>query len=302
MVKCIYKYMNDQYFQEHRGLSGKKMDLGMWYLQHAVMIKKIITASLFIIAFISWTYTIISFVWYLSFGMKEDQKVVDELADSAYIGHKYFLINAPRDLSISAVGAVINDKDKDYYVKIFNSNEKHWAEIVYSFVSGEKEIEAGKEFILPDSEKYIMALSKDGEDAYITPYFKSRVIWHRINNKKIKDYKAYQADRLNVVIDQIDFVPYSQIDYTQKLKQNSLSFRAVNKSPYNYAKASFPILLYRGSELVGIHRQIVENFYSGKEVATNLSWLGQIGRADEVVITPDINILDDANFIAYKLD
>jgi len=79
-----------------------------------------------------------------------------------------------------------------------------------------------------------------------------------------------------------------------------LEFKITNQTAYAYYEAPLQILLYSGSELVGVQTYSVNNFLAGEKRNVNLSWPGGLQTVSRTEVKPNINILDDDVYLKYQ--
>ena len=289
-------------FQDIEGLSTKKLNFGLWYVEHLKQLRLALIIFLVGLAVVSWFWTIYGFAYYLISGMKQDDILIDEIAQTSGADHSYISQSAPQGLNFSPV-QVLNSTDKKYdlVAQIENINLKSWAQFDYYFSFGSQATKKSSGFILPGETKYLLALA---EPTATRPANVQLIIenlrWQRVNQHQISDWQDYYESHLAIVNTDIKFTPASQSDLSQKLGLNQLSFNSFNRTPFNYWQVDFIILLYSGNALVSVDKYGLTDFMSGENRPVQLSWPGNIGRIDKIEIIPEINIMDDNIYIKYE--
>lgn len=289
-------------FQDLEGLSVNKLNFGLWYVEHIKQLRMIIIIILIIIASISWTYTIYGFAYYIARGMNEDEIMAKQLVETKGIDHNYLSQSAAKDLIIYPVQVLLSTNKKyDLLVQIKNTNLKSWGNFDYSFLINNQKTKQQSGFIFPGETKYLIALAQDfsyqpsGVQLVI-----ENLSWSRINQHQISDWQDYYNSHLNIINTDAKFVPSNQSGLSQKLELNQLSFNSYNKTPFNYWQVDYLILLFNNNAVINVNKYTLMDFMSGQTRLIQLSWQGSIGRVDEVKIIPEINIMDENNYIKYE--
>lgn len=283
------------------GVSTKQLEIGLWYVEHKKQFRMILIGFLIIMSAISWVYGIYGFAYYIARGMNEDEILTKELVQVNSIGHNYVKQISAKDLVMGPVEIIrLSDKKYDLYDKLKNDNLKWWAEFDYYFIAAGRQTQRTKGYILPEETRYLTALAQN------LPYQPeaSRLIienisWRRINQHQIADWQAYKNSRLNITGADIKFIPANASPLSEKLSLNQLSFTAINHTAYNYWEVGFVILLYAGDRLTGINHYILSDFMSEQKRLVEISWPGNLSRADRIEIIPEINIMKDDIYIKY---
>lgn len=284
------------------GITTKQLEVGLWYVEHKRLLKKIISGFLIVVGAVSWPYSIYSFADYLIRGMEEDRLLVRQLVNTASLGHDYVLKISARQLAVAPVGILkSSDKKYDFYVQLRNNNQKWWARFVYYFVADGRALPKANGFILPAETKYLMALAKDFSakptDARLVL---ENIQWQRIDQHQFPDWQAYFRSHLDIESTEIDFIPSNASQLSEKLNLNQLSFNVINRTAFNYWDVGFAILLYNGDSIVNINYYTLNDFMSEQKRLISLSWPGNLGRIDKIEIIPEIDIMKDDIYIKYE--
>jgi len=289
-------------YEDIEGISTKKLNFGLWYVEHRRQLRLFLIVFLIIIAAVSWTYTIYGFAYYITRGMTEDELLIRAVIQTNAIGHDYIQQISAQDLKYYPVKILRSTDGKyDLIAEIQNPNQKWWAEFDYYFLVGGKEYGHDTGFILPGEVKYLMALAQEfrGKPTVAKLVIKD-ISWSRINQHKITNWPDFRDSHLNIVVEDIKFTPASQSNLSEKVSLNQLQFSAINKTAYNYWDVGFIILLYSGPNIVNVNKYSISDFMSGEKRQIQASWSGKIGRVDSVEVIPEINIMDDDIYIKYE--
>ncbi|MDD4901257.1 MAG: hypothetical protein PHS62_04085 [Patescibacteria group bacterium] len=283
------------------GITTKELEIGLWYVEHKQLLRRILYGFLMLVGAVSWSYTIYVFTDYLARGMNEDAILTRQMVEVSSIGHDYVLQISAKQLAIAPVGVIKSaDKKYDFYAQIKNDNQKWWAEFDYYFVANGVETKKTPGFILPMEDKYLLALAQDFASAPLqVQMIMENISWHRVNQHRISDWDVFYREHLNIASSEIKFTPPSSGLISEKLNLNQLDFKVTNQTAFNYWDVGFTILLYGGG-LANVNHYALSDFMSGETRAVSLSWPGDIGRVDKIEIIPEINIMKDDIYIPFE--
>jgi hypothetical protein len=288
-------------YKDVEGITTKKLNFGVWYVEHREQFKKILIGFLTAVAVVSWLYTLYGFFYYAIWGMKQDRLSAYELAKTNVIGHDYIARISAKDLQISATEVLKSSSQKyDFIAKIKNPNQKWRSEFSYYFYSGDKRTETLQGFILPGEEKYLVIFNQDFSGGSAVRLAIENIGWSRINQHKIPDWASFSAGHLNIVVKDIVFTPANKSGLTDKINLNQLGFAAINKTAYNYREVDFVVLLYSGSAVIGVNKYKLKDFMSGEERQIQANWPGALGRVSKVEVIPEVNIMDDGAYLKFE--
>ncbi|MBI4778876.1 hypothetical protein HY797_00290 [Candidatus Falkowbacteria bacterium] len=284
------------------GITTKQLEIGLWYIEHKKQLKTALIGFLILISAISWSYTIYGFAYYIARGMGQDEILVKQLAQVNSVGHDYVMQVSAKDLMLSSVEIIkSSDKKYDLYVKLQNDNQKWWVEFDYYFIAAGRQTQKTRSYVLPADIKYLTALAED------FPYYPDdarlvieNITWRRINQHQIADWAIFKDSHLNIENTDLKFIPANASALSEKLSLNQLSFNAINHTAYNYWGVGFVILLYAGDRITAINHYVLNDFMSEQKRPVEISWPGDLGRADRVEIIPEINIMKDDIYIKYE--
>lgn len=289
-------------YKDTEGLSTKKLDFGLWYVEHKRYFRQAFIGFLIIIGAVTWIYSIYGFAYYIARGMAEDEELVRTLVETKIISHEYLKQISAQDLKYYPVHIFKSGEGKyDLAVRVENSNQRWWAEINYYFSAGNIHTKETASFILPNEAKYLMALARDFR---VKPANAQLVVknisWHRVDRHEIADWEDYKNNYLNIAVENIKFIAASRSKITEKINLNQVNFDVVNKTAYNYWQVDFPILLYNGSKLIGVNKYSVSELMSGETRQIQVRWPGNLGRVSGAEAVPELNILRDDIFIKFE--
>ncbi len=281
-------------------ISMKKLSFGLWWLKNRLKLKTLLIIFLIIASAASWGYTVFHLGHYLFFGMKEDEQMVRELAQSNIMDKENLEKIRAKNMLVSSVEILETNGKYDFYVKITNPNSKHWGDFDYCFSMSEKKIECKKGFIFPDESKYILALSKEFDRKPVgTSFTIKNIFWKRINLHQIPDWEEFKNSRLNINTSNVVFTNAAASELSEKLNLNTLNFVITNNTAFSYWEMPLTILLWGGNKIAGINEYAIKEFISNDEREIKITWPGVITDIKEIKITPNINIMDENVYLNF---
>jgi len=289
-------------YKDTEGLSTKKLNLGLWYVEHKRDFRLIFMGLLIAFSAITWAYSIYGLAYYIVRGMEEDEILIKTLVQANVIGHDYIEQISAQDLRYYQVNIFNSSQGKyDLAARVDNPNQRWWAEIDYYFSEGSSQTESAKTFILPDESKYLMALAQDFKARPVNVRLVVKnVSWRRVNRHEIADWQDYKDNYLNIIVENIKFTPADKSNFSEKINLNQVDFNVINKTAYNYWQVDFPILLYSGDNLLGVNRYTLSELMSGENRIVEVRWPGNLGRINKVDIAPELNILEKDIYIKFE--
>lgn len=279
-------------YDDPSGLSLEEMNFGLWLSEHRPKFIKALIIFLIILSAGLFIYSSYNYVIYLMSGNPASLAITN-------------LVNSPRqvaaDLVIAPTQVFMTGDQADLATLITNPNAKFTATFSYCFQVAGQNVDCGQSYILPGDNKYIMALGKSlGSGAVSATLQVSNIFWQRIDGHKIPDWAAYSQSRLNLPVSAINFSPAAQSGLSNQINLNSLTFTVANQTAYSYYQVPLDILLFNGSQLIGVNRYYLENFLTGTSRNVKLVWPGDLNGVSQTQIVPDLNILDNSIYLPYS--
>src|SRR3989338_5402788 len=207
------------------GISTKELEVGLWYVEHKELLRKIIYGFLIVMAAVSWAYSIYGFAYYLARGMSEDDALTKELVETNNAGHDYILQISAKKLVLAPIEIFRSGSSQyDFYVPLRNDNERWWAEFDYYFITDDFKTQKAASYILPLETKNLLALGQDfTSQPAVAQLIMENIRWHRLDQHKIPNWNAYYQSHLNIETSDIKFTPASLSPLSDKLDLNQLS-------------------------------------------------------------------------------
>ena len=288
-------------YVDQEGITIKKLETGLWFVSNIKFFNYIFHGALIVISVITWSWFIYSFGHYVIKGMKDDNTLAYELVNSD-INHDATLSQKAFPLQFGSLETLKSSGNiYDFYIKVTNPNDKHLIKFSYYIKTGDVIIGQGENFIFPLDSKYILVLAEElnfrpvGAELFI-----EKISYERIIPRKYKDWDYFSTERLNIIVEDKVFNPAKTTILTEKLNLNELTFRVTNKTAYNYYEVNFIILLKGITDIVGVSKYTVIDFYSNDTNEINVTWPGNIGKVNDIEIIPEIDITDENNYINFE--
>lgn len=288
-------------YKDPEGLTIKKLNIGLWLVKNRKNIYLLFFSFLIMVSIVAWSIFLLNFGMYIVSGMNKDQGMVSSLVKESLIGQKYLEEISAVDLKYGQVQAIKTlEGNYDIFTNIENLNSRHFLEFDYYFMAGDEKIEGGTSFVLPRQAKYLLSLNKKINSSPRNISFHiENLKWKRINRHTYPDWDDFRNRRLAITTSEIEFIPANANKLTEKLDLNNLNFKAANNTAFNYKEVNFVILLYSGGKIIGANKYILNNFMSEQTQNVNLVWPGKLDRVNEVVIYPEVNIVDNSLYLDF---
>jgi|AntRauTorckE6833_2_1112554.scaffolds.fasta_scaffold00062_13 hypothetical protein len=280
-------------------VSHKELNIGLWIAKNK---KNFIIALTVILIFLSagfFLYSGYHYAYYLLEGREQDRILAEELSQYDDSARQYRLNNPLDSLEISFVQAIETADELDLVSEIHNPNGRYYGRFEYCFVVENDEIFCDNDFIFPLETKHLIALGIEDSRARNAEIRFSEVSWSRINAHKYPDWSEYYNKHLDFETSDIKFRPARQSPLSDKMSLDALEYSIKNNTPYSYWEVPLNIVLFSNSRIVGVYKHSLDKFMSGSERSVRLVWEGNILKADEIKITPRLNILDSDIYMQY---
>lgn len=288
-------------YEDVDGLTSKKLNFGLWYVEHISMFRRFIVVSLIIIGTLCWAYSIYGFGYYFIKGMQEDEILTRAILNSGLINQNFIESTKVRSIETGQIHIFkIDEKKFDFAVKILNPNEKRWAKFEYYFQAGDKILERKKGFILPAETKYLLSLAQDFDYYPQTAELRiENISWHKIDAHAINDWEGFKQAHLNIAITDV-VSSRNQEGLSEKININNLNFSASNNTAFNYLNMNFIILFFSSPDnLVGVYQYNLPEFRAGKKEDVRITWAGDMPSVGEVAVIPEADMMDKNIYLSY---
>lgn len=283
-------------FRDVDGVSLKELSFGLWYLENKKKLLLTTYIVLGIIGFVTWFIFFKTFAYYIFIGMKEDQKMINEMVTNPGISREKVLQISAQPIQIKSAEVILNSNGTyDIVARIYNGNKNYYSNFSSSFVLGNEVFGPIKSFILPEEEKMIFLLNQELSRRPSSVDLDIVNSWGKIDRHKIRDWDNYKNDFIDFTVSDKVFYSSRESNLTEKVNLSVVEFNIRNNSAYSYYNVPLDILLYSRGQLVSVNKYSVDRFLSGETRKVNVTWSGVVPRADEIEVIPYVNIMD-SNF------
>lgn len=274
-------------YQDSSRPSLRMMNFGLWISENRRRLLRFLVLLLISITIGFFVYAAYGYIYYVLVGKDQDKSLTENFAEMGLDLQAIHLMNIASPLVASTPLSFFHDEKIDLAVLIKNNNEKYFSSFDYCFVSGEEEFSCGTDFMMPKSEKYLLSLAQEKKSGNYRFVIKE-TRWSKIDARKYPNWQEFHQKTTNFLI--------TEKSITSAAGSNSLSFVIENKSPYSYWEVPLNIVLTSGGKPIGVNRFILADLKSLEKRPINISWQNGNLSGAQIVITPDLNILDSSVF------
>ena len=270
--------------------------IGYWYVTNKALLRRILNGVVISVAGIFWAYALWGLFDYFILNWSKSNQALEELVASRVFTQEWISKNRPRGINIGTARVFTREDDKyDFLAEIENSSSLYWAEFDYKFVFSGGETAGGHSFILPSEETWAAELSFEREARPASPRLELiNIAWHRVDPREISDYEAWRAERLNLLISDIEQVSEISLEEGTYAKTK---FNVQNLSGYGFYSVGFYIIAYRGTTPIGVNYVALKNFRTGERRAVEVSWFDTLPQVSKIEVRPEVNIFDQDNYM-----
>lgn len=270
-------------------LTTKQLKFAQWYLSHKTEIYKIFLGLLVAVNLALWGLVSYNFInYFLQTDVHEE--MLAELTRNKIDYLKFHERFKPLDLTIaksvflsSAVSGQTGKFNYDFVAVIENPNGE-WlipsVEYYFSWDGGETEVK--RSFILPGEKKNLAVLGqKTDKKLNEVNFVFSKIKWQRISSKK---ERLEILSKLSVKDINLEYA----IAEDKMVAIPKISFKIKNLSIHGLWQADFTVILYQGSNIVGINTLSAKQWLSNEERKMELMW-PNIPQHSRIAVVPEVN-------------
>lgn len=272
------------------GLADLNLRLNYWYVNHQDQLKK-----WWVIAFIVMDGIILLFWVVAAFAARTDgialQRQLIERSQASL-----FSADARRELaSPLSVGTPVavsaGTKAVDLIVELKNPNGPYVAESVnYRFVYSDQALPVRQTFILPETSRYVFE-SNIPTQAGKTPTLELLgVAWRRPKQPKVLAQLLFKTEAVSLDVSALT-------SGTPPQSAPRVQATVVNNSIHSFREVEVSIAVLDRDRPVSAERVVVKNWRSFAKQTVTAQWVRTIPAGAKVVITPQVNPLDERNFL-----
>lgn len=276
-------------------LSDIKLKIGYWLISNKIFFKRFFIFFLIIANVIILSFSGARIIKYYTIERVKFDKMLSDINLFSINFEFYQKKNKALDLQISELDVIsIGNNKYNLIAKVSNPNTKKWiAESVeYYFYSNNFQSEHKKSFILPGEKKFLTIFNAENDSVIQNPkLFISNIKWKKIDEKDIATFSNKVEEMTDFQIKKTDFSSLRNLQI--KDSGSSINFLVKNNTIYNYYEVGFFIITYSGPIITSVNYLRLDNFIAGGEKTAEIRWQQVIPRPSQIIIKPEINILDE---------
>jgi len=268
---------------------------GLWYVKHKILLYKSLIGFLIAWIVIFGGYALINLADYLIFGIVSDINLHKQLTSFPnYINTQSKYTATP--LQVQAVNTLVGGASSfDAAAQVYNPNKNFIVYFDYHFDFGNQKTPVQRGFLLAGETKPIVYFGLTGGYPGEANLILENMAWQRIRAQAIKDPLSYQAERLNFLVSNFDFVSQAA---SEGLGANVVKFDLKNDSAYSFRDGNFVVGLMSGSGLVATMPLLVKDFKAGETRTVDLRNFVANLPVDSVQLFPLIDIYNKDVYLA----
>ncbi len=279
-------------YQSLDGLSNSHLNFGLWISENRKKMKQALIIFLLFFAASTLSYSTYHLADYFIYGRNQDRVMLQGLTSESVDGEYLRQVMSPKNLLFSFSQAYHVQGSYDFLTKIKNPNPNHYANFTYCFEELKRELACGQSFILPGDDKYVMELNHEISGVVGSIDFVIKDIsWRRITGHMISDWRKFKNERLQFIVDMANFNIESNV--------YSLNFSVYNNSSFGFKEVPLQIILLGPRGEIGVNKYKLRDLMSQENVNVSITWPVGITQASQVLIIPEVDILDTDNYIPY---
>lgn len=291
--------MPDEWLQKEDESTARSYRVSSWWIRNRGPLKRLLIGAgfaveLFVFLFIAWTFIDAFLVSYT-----KEHRAIGEMAVLGYTDSTTYRRNheaAPLTLGVArSLPASIGS---DMYVEITNPNTEWYATLRYRFVwaGGTSKEETG--FILPgESKPFVVFGETDIAVGQAVRVELLSVDWQRIDTHVVGAYETFRDEHLRLPIEDVSF----STDVSIEGKTIGVSsFVVANQTGFNFYQPGFFVVLYRGNQVVGVNKVVLDALAPGDRRTVEVRWFGTLPAADRSTVIPDIQIFSQEAYQALQ--
>jgi len=277
-------------------LPERQLKFGKWFLLHQPGLHRWLVIILIIINFLLIGFGIVGLVGYYFVTAEEHDRLLLNLTQSGVNYEAHRLANAAQPPQVDRVLILPAGEGRfDFVVRVVNPNP-YWALLNFDYEFFYDGVGAGQQqgSLAPGEEKYFVALGVKSDR------LPRQANWEigNLNWRWVIDYPSVVDDRSRFNLSGITYAPSRATGLSERLPVSQASFTVTNASAYSYWQVPIVVLLYRGSNVVGVNQVILDQVLSGQTRSVALNWYEPLGEVTRVDARIQPNLLAASNFMS----
>jgi hypothetical protein len=280
-------------------LSNDQLKAGYWYVTHRVILRKVGIMILAIFSGILLLFGVKGLVDYYIMDRPTRLAIESSIVNPKLNNNLLKEINTPRTLQIIETNVIKkDDKVYDIATEVFNPNAQWYVKSFdYYYKLGDEKTNTKEGYILPGQNKFVLYLNYRATGNFSG----AQIMIENIEWEKVANYAEMQEKFISFVFEDATILSPNQSGLSDNEKIANLSFTVLNKSTYNYHEPKFIIFLYKGGSLEAVTQTVLDSIMSGEKKTDSFNLFQSIPRGTDMIIVPDINILDPTVFKGFDV-
>lgn len=257
-----------------------------FFVTNQVLFKRLAILLLILINLVVWGIAGINFVNQLANNNAYNQMIKD-LTTNYPNWENYHGEYAAQPLEELSVEKIKTTKDTyDLLAQVHNPN-LDWQidSLTYYFLVDGSLTEKQTTFILPGETKYLFHFS-----------YPANLAVEQLS-LKIENINWRRTKKSSVLADLIDNILIKNENFKQLKNFSLVEFEVENNTLSSFWQTGWQIVLYQGQRPVAVNYVTSQSFLAGEKRKLSAAWSENIPAPSTIEIHPDINFLDQANFI-----
>jgi len=287
-------------YRDPEGLSVEKLNIGLWFIRNRHIFYKVFITLLILISVFTWANFLFTFGSYVFFGMKADNRMLQELTTQA-VHPEIIAAQAGAPIQMGTLQVLKNSNGNyDFVIQAQNPNTDHVGIVSYYVAAGDDILAESHEKIFPEELKHFLILDVEysGNPNQIEFFVKSQN-WSRISRHNYPDWRSFYDTHYDFEFNNKSFTVSRQSALSERLDLNDLEFEFHNQSAYNYWQVKLNLILSSRGKIVGVNTYEANEVLSGELRPIKITWPGRLAAVSEIAIEPFVDILDSSSFIDF---
>lgn len=272
----------DKYYKSPDSPSVRTLNFGLWLASNRRSFIRGFIMFLILVCLGFFLYSGYHYFMYFFGNQAENDKLLGSSASNQVVSQK----NLYSDLILGVPQVFSNKNSYDLALKIKNPNDKFVARFDYCFTQAGQDISCTPSFVFPQEEKYLLSLGQELKSSDQVSFSLRNLSWSRLNAHTYPDWPQFYKSHTNFLVSELKFNQQEAIPGF-----NNLEFVLTNQTPYNFWSVPFNILIFNGSNLVGVNSYTAKDFLSQASLSVKLSWSGRLNSAQSVSVVPNLDIV-----------
>jgi len=295
-IPVVKKSIKD--YQAQDGVGSKELKFGIWFSRHKVLNYRVLLGLFILFDAVVVLFSLWKIGSFLLYDFTKKDRMEAELtyfANHSVIHERY----QPESIKILETKAFSGGTDQvDAIAKLANPNDDFVVKFDYSFSFSGRETEIKRGFILPGQEGVVVELGLPSDEFIGTPQVHvGNFSWVRVPAHDVSDAVAWQNDRLDFTISDLEFVYAGQ---SSGADANIIKFNLTNNTAFSYRDPLFIAEFKYSGVSTGLTQFNVERLMSQEVRPMDLRNFVDNLQVNELILYPMIDVYDPAEYISPR--